>query len=562
MEPLVVTGHRLDSVIGSGATSVVWSGTDAAGRPVAIKIPRDRPDPVAIEQAQVERHVLMAVRHEHLVALRDVVTLDDGRPALVFDLVTGGLLWAMVDQRGHLRPGETVTVLTPLCEAVAALHAAGATHGDISARNVMVTADGRPMLLDLGAARVAGSAAGAVFGTKGFVAPEVRRGESPSPRSDVFSLGALAWFCATGNGAPDTDLRLDPETIRSHVGDELATVIGACIDPDPDRRPGAAALARLCYDASLPEPIEVVVTTDEASALTHRLRAQAAADEPEPLVVPRWRAALDRLGSTLHWGAATDPPPGGLIRARPTALLLAALLALLVLVPGVTMVVRSTAAQGPARGHSTGAAHTTTDPEQPAVAASPSAAPQRLPATSPTSKATTAKATAAKATAATATTAKATAVKATGTAPPGGSAKPIDPLTDRASPRGSPTRLVLTLSQRRAEALMRRDVSMLETVHRLASPSFRADDAIVTALERDQLRWGALRPTVARAQVVSADANRAVVRARVDWAAYDVVMPDGTRQTQAAARGRTLDFAVVWLPRGWRLESLSEPSAS
>ena len=226
-------GHRVETVIGRGASSTVWQGRDAMGDAVAIKVPHEVGWLADEQAARTEQHVLMAVRHEHLVGLRDVVTMPDDRTALVFDLVTGASLRGMVRSRGHLRPGEVVTVVTPLCEAVAALHSAGGLHGDISPSNVMLTAEGKPLLLDLGAARLAGSPLDApVLGTPGFVAPEVRQGLAPTEASDVFSLGALAWFCLTGNGAPDTMLRLDPEVVRSHVGADVAEVIGA---RDPGR---------------------------------------------------------------------------------------------------------------------------------------------------------------------------------------------------------------------------------------------------------------------------------------------------------------------------------------
>lgn len=275
-----VPGHRLLTVIGAGSTSVVWSAVDAAGRPCAVKVPRGRPDDVAMRSMEIERHVLMAVRHEHLVPLRDLVPLEDGRVALVFDHVVGATLASLVASRGHLRAGEVVTVLTPIAQAVAALHAAGGTHCDVSPGNVMVTAAGRPLLMDLGAARLAGTGGGAVVGTPGFVAPEVRSGETPSEASDVFSIGALAWFCLTGNGAPDTFIRLSEETVSSHVGPELGGVVGRCIDPEPELRPASAALADLLYRSVPAEEVDVVVGPDEASALTHRIRAEAAAGTP------------------------------------------------------------------------------------------------------------------------------------------------------------------------------------------------------------------------------------------------------------------------------------------
>jgi serine/threonine-protein kinase len=275
-----VPGHRVDAVIGTGGSAVVWSGADATGRRVAIKVPHLVRDELDRQQSQAEQQVLLAGQHDHLVPLRSVVPLADGREALVFDLVTGAQLDGIVRSRGHLRPGEVVTVLTPVCEAVAHLHAAGGLHADISPSNVTVTADGRPVLLDLGAVRVAGREPGLVHGTAGFVAPEVLLGARPDEASDVYALGAVAWFCLTGNGAPDTMLRLDEATVVSHVGPELASVVAAAIDPEPDRRPSAAGLARLFYDAASPEPVEVVVGPDQASALTHRLRAEAGREPP------------------------------------------------------------------------------------------------------------------------------------------------------------------------------------------------------------------------------------------------------------------------------------------
>ncbi len=127
----------------------------------------------------------------------------------------------------------------------------------------------------------------------------------------MFGLGAVAWFCLTGNGAPDTDLRLDPATVESHVGPELAEVIGRCIDPDPRRRPTAGEVADLCYAAVPAEPVEVVVGPDAASALTHRLRAGAAREADEDRAgsaasrVPGWRAwSMEQRGRGREPGAS------------------------------------------------------------------------------------------------------------------------------------------------------------------------------------------------------------------------------------------------------------------
>ena len=491
--PPDVPGHLLDRIIGEGASSVVWSGVDHSGAPVAVKIPRPGADPGGPAGA-VERHVLSAVQHPHLVPLREVVPLVDGRTALVFDLVTGASLRSMVRTRGQLRPGEAVTVLTPICQAVAALHAAGGLHGDISPGNIMLTAAGRPLLLDLGAAHVVGHV-GPVWGTEGFVAPEVREGGAPTSASDIFSLGALAWFCLTGNGAPDTVQRLDPATITSHVGPELTEVVAASIDPDPTVRPSAAHLAGLFYAAVAAEPVEVVVGADDASALTHRLRADAALEPPEP--EPRAWAARRRIVIGAALGTVVLAAGGWfLLGGSPAA----------------------EASRG--QGHRDSAAAVTA-PVRPEASAS--------------------------------------AVGRSTARPGDGDARRhSDQLQhDVAAPEDRAAQLLQWLSDRRARALMDRDVGGLAGVHREGSASHASDVQLVETLLASGDRYADLRLSVATATWVRGDRERATVRARVGWSAYTVVNRSGARRVRPAASGDILDFGLRRGPDGWRIEHVS-----
>ncbi|GAA2746453.1 hypothetical protein GCM10009868_31960 [Terrabacter aerolatus] len=520
-QPLVppdVPGHRVEGVIGAGGSAVVWSGTDAGGRRVAIKVPHRGRDELDRRQSVAEQQVLLAVQHEHLVPLRSVVPLADGREALVFDLVRGARLDGMVRSRGHLRPGEVVTVLTPLCEAVAHLHAAGGLHTDISAANVTVTPDGRPVLLDLGSARVAGREPGGVHGTPGFVAPDVRLGAEPDEAADVYALGAVAWFCLTGNGAPDTMTRLDHEIVVSHVGPELAGVVAAAIDPDPGRRPDAAGLARLFYDSVEPEAVEVVVGADVASALTHRLRADAGRD-PAPAAPPprRWRARV--------LGAAVVALP----------LLAAAAWALAARGPGASQELTS-ATVAPRAAAPTAATGSTT----------PAATGRR---TVPVGSATV-------------TAAGATAVPATA-APRVPSPPPSDEvLSDATSPSARARELIQALSDRRATALVERETSKLSAVHAPGSPSLASDRELLSGLVAQSTHWEGLRLEVAQAVFVSGSASEAVVRARVDWTAYVVVTGAGARADRPADIGRQLDFRLVRGAQGWRISAISAAPAT
>lgn len=556
-----VPGHRLLRVVGQGSSAVVWSATDAAGSPVAVKVPHEAPDAVQVREGAIERQVLTAVRHDHLVPLRDVVPLADERVALVFDLVVGATLRSMVGARGHLRPGEAVTLLTPLAEAVAVLHAAGGTHCDISPGNVMVTADGRPMLMDLGSARLAGSGAGSIVGTPGFIAPEVRDGETPTEASDVFAIGALAWFCLTGNGAPDTMLRLSSETISSHVGEELAEVVGTCIDPDPERRPSSLALAARIYAAAAAESIEVVVGADDASALTHRLRAEAArtGEDPAPAgrarrrLFPRWnRSARPRperpaparpdgtasarpdqtaLGPGRSW-FRTAPLTG---RRWPRRLGVGAVIALLAVVIGGLVHLR--ALPGSER---TGAASA-----QPAAPGSSADPPAAVTSGMPTSAAGTGS--------------EAAAQTDRGTGEPSPAAAL---LRSRVAVREQPQVVIQALTDLRVRALTERKVASLVSVHVKGSPSFDLDAGMIAELLAAGQRYDGLSMTVDRAEHVSGGPTRAVIRARVDLGAYAVVSSQGSPVREAAVIGDVLDFTLVWQPDGWRIESVSEPAST
>lgn len=519
-----VPGHRLEAVLGTGASAVVWAGTDATGRRVAVKVPHRGRDEHDRQQSVAEQQVLLAVQHEHLVPLRSVVPLADGREALVFDLVRGAQLAGMVRSRGHLRPGEVVTVLTPVCEAVAHLHSAGGLHADISAGNITVTHDGRPVLLDLGAARVAGREPGAVHGTPGFVAPEVRLGAEPDESADVYALGAVAWFCLTGNGAPDTMMRLDHETVVSHVGPELADVVAAAIDPDPHRRPGAAELARLFYEAAEPEAVEVVVGADEASALTHRLRADAGR---EPAVAepsrPRWpRRALASAVIALPLLAAA----GWALAARGS----------------------DSPRQPPTEA-------VATRELAPTVSASETARPAVPAATGTTGTAKTA-------TTGTAKTATSTASAVQPTRPASGAPATASMLVDPTSPSARAHDLLQALSDRRAEALVARDPARLALVHAPGSPSLASDRGLVSGLVDASTRWEGLRLEVAQAVFVSGTASEAVVRARVDWTAYAVVTASGQRTDRPADVGAQLEFRLVRGTQGWRISAVTAAPAT
>jgi serine/threonine protein kinase len=186
--------------------------------------------------------------HPHIVRLRDVLVTRSG-PALVLDHADGGSLAQLLARRGHLSPGEVVTVGTGIGLALATAHARGVVHGDVHPGNVLLAADGRALLADFGLAGL-GLAADA-GGAAGYTAPEVERGARPSVRSDVWSLAAVC-RAALGARGPTT----------------LVVVLAVALAEDPaDRFASADELVAALRDAV--EPSQVLVAATEPSRAVH-----------------------------------------------------------------------------------------------------------------------------------------------------------------------------------------------------------------------------------------------------------------------------------------------------
>lgn len=216
-----------------------------------------------------EIRILSVLDHQHLVRAHDAVSLHpgpageaEGKPstALIMDYASGGSLGQLLGSRGRLSVGETVTVLTPVAQALSYLHGKGFTHADVSPGNVLFTGQGKPMLSDLGIARMLGDpAGGAGHGTPGFVDPApvdaVRAGLQPE--RDVYSAAALGWFCLTGAAPPRTADRPPLPLLVPGVPADLAAALESGLNEDRRLRPTAGALATAVYRSAAPVPVDL-----------------------------------------------------------------------------------------------------------------------------------------------------------------------------------------------------------------------------------------------------------------------------------------------------------------
>ncbi|MGH8971110.1 MAG: serine/threonine-protein kinase, partial [Actinomycetes bacterium] len=246
MTGFTVAGFDVVELLGYGATGEVWLAREqATGEPVALKRLRAHRDLASRDRMRREAAVLAGVAHPHVVRLRTVLSAGDDL-VLVLDHAPGGSLAGLLATRARLGPGEVVTLAAPLAQALAAVHAQGVVHGDVTPANVLFAADGRPLLSDLGVARLAGEPAGEPEMTSGYADPSVLGGATPSPSSDVYGLAAVCYVALTGQ-PPTTDRSRPPGPVPE-APRALVAAVEAGLDPDPGRRPSAAGFAGAVFD--------------------------------------------------------------------------------------------------------------------------------------------------------------------------------------------------------------------------------------------------------------------------------------------------------------------------
>ena len=257
-------GFAVDRLLGVGASGAVWLVHNDAGQRFALKVPAGAGHRAF--EARREVNVLARLEHPHLVPLHGVAETDQG-DGLVVGYAAGGSVGALVGARGPVRPGEAVTVLVGIAEALAYLHGRGAAHGDVSPANILFTAGGKPQLADFGQSRLLGEPGSPVSGTPGFTAPESGRAagrrtarSSLGSAGDIYALAAVGWFLLTGNVPPPVRDRPPLSILVPGVGRELPALLEAGLAEDPDERPSAEELAAWAYRGAAALPVDLVAS--------------------------------------------------------------------------------------------------------------------------------------------------------------------------------------------------------------------------------------------------------------------------------------------------------------
>jgi serine/threonine protein kinase len=245
-DPQRVGPYRIVGRLGSGGMGWVYLGRSTSGRALAVKVVRPElaADPEFRRRFAREVEAARAVSGAFTAAVVDADALGEP-PWLATLYVPAPSLAESVERSGPL-PEEQVRVLAAgLTEALKAVHAVGVVHRDLKPSNVLLAEDG-PRVIDFGISWLGGSSpitqVGALMGTPPYMSPEQCRGESAGPPSDVFSLGSVLAFAATGaapfGSGPGVIFRIvHEEPALDAVPVALRKLIGGCLAKAPEDRP-------------------------------------------------------------------------------------------------------------------------------------------------------------------------------------------------------------------------------------------------------------------------------------------------------------------------------------
>jgi hypothetical protein len=261
--------YRIEQLIGRGGMGAVYRARDMRlERPVALKVVRAEllGDPEARRRFRREAQIVARLQHPSIVSVYDYGTFAGGGAYLVMELVRGEDLRRVLQREGRLDGARALRILNAVCDAIEAAHREGVLHRDLKPENILLpggSVDAK--VLDFGVAKVVAddrrdetiepseaptvlTAAGAIIGTPAYMAPEQFRAGQPDARTDVFSLGVIAYEMLTGDlpfgrgtlaDVVLAQMRGVPPMPAGLVAAPTERAIRAALDADPDRRPAS-----------------------------------------------------------------------------------------------------------------------------------------------------------------------------------------------------------------------------------------------------------------------------------------------------------------------------------
>jgi outer membrane protein assembly factor BamB len=334
-DPRMIGEFRLHARLGSGGMGRVYLASSPGGRAVAVKIvhPHLARDGAFIGRFRREVAAALAVNGVYATPVI-AAGPDDNPPWLATAYVSGPSLQEAVTATGPLPDDAVLKLAAGLAEALRAIHHCGLVHRDLKPGNVLLAADG-PRVIDFGIARAldgtALTSAESLLGTPSYMSPEQAQSQPAGPASDVFSLGGVLYFAATGTnpfgtGHPAVMLYriVHTEPDLDAVPPRLRDLIAACLAKDAARRPAPAELAAALMGAIPPGDSPAAFWPDRVARLIDGYQAQLNGGPPPsagpataPSVTPATVVQVPWDEHTPAGQAPVDMPGGGLAAPTP-----------------------------------------------------------------------------------------------------------------------------------------------------------------------------------------------------------------------------------------------------
>ncbi|MEU1468890.1 serine/threonine-protein kinase [Streptomyces sp. NPDC005761] len=322
-DPSTIAGYRLAAKLGAGGMGKVYLSYTPGGRPVAIKVirPEFGEDPEFRRRFAQEVQSAQRVQGLFTAPVIDADT-NGAQPWLATAYVPGPSLADAVLAHGALPVEAVLLLIAGMAEALHVIHGAGIVHRDLKPSNVLLAADG-PRVIDFGIAYAADATSltgsGVTIGTPSFMAPEQAAGRRVTPATDIFALGQVAAYAATGSPAFGEGTShgvlyriVHEEPDLTGVPDRLMDLVGRCLAKEAEARPSVAEVIALCQTANaetvlrrpedwLPSPV--------AADITVRAAAPAPVQTPPPPSAAPTAAPSVGYSPTTP-AAPSTPPPG------------------------------------------------------------------------------------------------------------------------------------------------------------------------------------------------------------------------------------------------------------
>lgn len=321
-----VLGER----VGRGGTGAVRRAHDRVlQREVAVKLlhPVHRDDAQHRARLREEARLAGALQHPGIARVFDYGEAGPGgrRPYIVMELVEGTPLSRVLAERGTLSPEETLGLLGQAAVALHVAHRAGIVHRDLKPGNMIVTESGRLALVDFGIARSSEgqdlTAPGTVVGTADYISPEQARGHAAEPRSDLYSLGMVAYECLTGRRPFRRDtvvatalahLREPLPPLPEDVPDPVRELIDAMLAKRIEDRPADATAVVVATSACAPGELPALQTAAAGAGIARAVSGPPSGGGrpawPVPGRMRRGSRGPGRQTPGRRWGSPGPPP--------------------------------------------------------------------------------------------------------------------------------------------------------------------------------------------------------------------------------------------------------------